>query len=137
MNDKNKMKPKPLIAVVDDDSSLRESTQLLLRSAGYRAEVFASAREFLGSPRIDETACLMLDVRMPAMDGLELQRFLNEAQRRIPIIFITAHATENAEQRARKAGAVDFLRKPVNEEKLLSAIQTALKGWKDDERRRK
>jgi len=136
MNDNNKMKLKPLIAVVDDDSSLRESTQLLLRSAGYRAEVFASAREFLDSPRIDETACLMLDVRMPGMDGLELQRFLNEAQRQIPIIFITAHATDDAEQRARKAGAVDFLRKPVNEEKLLSAIQTALKGWKDDERRR-
>ena len=136
MNDKNKMKPKPLIAVVDDDSSLRESTQLLLRSAGYRAEVFASAREFLDSNRIDETACLILDVRMPGMDGLELQRFLNEAQRQIPIIFITAHATDNAEQRARKAGAVDFLRKPVNDEKLLSAIQTGLKGWKDDERRR-
>jgi len=136
MNDKNKMKPKPLIAVVDDDNSLRQSTQLLLRSAGYRAEVFASAREFLDSPRIDETACLLLDVRMPGMDGLELQRFLNEAQRQIPIIFITAHATDNAEQRARKAGAVDFLRKPVNDEKLLSAIQTALKGWKDDERRR-
>ena len=136
MNDNNKMKLKPLIAVVDDDSSLRESTQLLLRSAGYRAEVFASAREFLDSNRIDETACLILDVRMPGMDGLELQRFLNEAQRQIPIIFITAHATDNAEQRARKAGAVDFLRKPVNEEKLLSAIQTALKGWKDDERRR-
>jgi len=136
MNDKNKMKPKPLITVVDDDSSLRESTQLLLRSAGYRAEVFASAREFLDSPRIDETACLLLDVRMPGMDGLELQRFLNEAQRQIPIIFITAHATENAEQRARKAGAVDFLRKPVNDERLLSAIQTALKGWKDDERKR-
>ena len=136
MNDNNNMKPKPLIAVVDDDSSLRESTQLLLRSAGYRAEVFASAREFLDSPRIDETACLMLDVRMPGMDGLELQRFLNEAQRQIPIIFITAHATDDAEQRARKAGAVDFLRKPVNEERLLSAIQTALKGWKDDERRR-
>jgi FixJ family two-component response regulator len=136
MNDNNKMKPNPLISVVDDDNSLRQSTQLLLRSAGYRAEVFASAREFLDSPRIDETACLMLDVRMPGMDGLELQRFLNEAQRQIPIIFITAHATDNAEQRARKAGAVDFLRKPVNEEKLLSAIQTALKGWKDDERRR-
>jgi len=136
MNDNNKMKPNPLIAVVDDDNSLRQSTQLLLRSAGYRAEVFASAREFLDSPRIDETACLLLDVRMPGMDGLELQRFLNEAQRQIPIIFITAHATDNAEQRARKAGAVDFLRKPVNDEKLLSAIQTALKGWKDDERRR-
>src|SRR5262245_43758983 len=128
MNDNKKTNLKPLIAVVDDDSSLRESTQLLLRSAGYRAEVFASAREFLDSPRIEETACLILDVRMPGMDGLELQRFLNEAQRQIPIIFITARANENEEQRARKAGAVDFLRKPVNDEKLLSAIETALNG---------
>ena len=135
VNDNKKANRKPLIAVVDDDSSSRDSTQLLLRSAGYPADVFASARDFLDSPRIDETACLILDVRMPGMDGLELQRFLNEAQRQIPIIFITAHATDNAEQRARKAGAVDFLRKPVNDEKLLSAIQTALKGWKDDERR--
>jgi len=128
MNDNKKTNPNPLIAIVDDDSSLRESTQLLLRSAGYRAEVFASAREFLDSSRLAETACLILDVRMPGMDGLELQRSLNSAQRQIPIIFITAHATENGEQRARKAGAVDFLRKPVNDEELLSAIQTALKG---------
>jgi len=128
MNDNKKTNPNPLIAIVDDDSSLRESTQLLLRSAGYRAEVFASAREFLDSSRLAETACLILDVRMPGMDGLELQRSLNEAQRQIPIIFITARATENEEQRARKAGAVDFLRKPVNDEQLLNAIQTALKG---------
>ena len=128
MNDNKKTNPNLLISIVDDDSSLRESTQFLLRSAGYRAEVFASAREFLDSSRLAETACLILDVRMPGMDGLELQRFLNEAQRQIPIIFITAHATENEEQRARKADAVDFLRKPVNDEKLLSAIQTALKG---------
>ena len=71
---------------------------------------------------------------MPGMDGLELQRCLNEAQRQVPIIFITAHATESEEQRARKAGAVDFLRKPVNDEKLLSAIQTALKASENDER---
>ena len=108
----------------------------LLRSAGYRAEVFASAREFLDSPQLDATACLILDVRMPGMDGFELQRFLNGAQRQIPIIFITAHATENEEESARKAGAVDFLRKPVNDEKLLNAIQTALKGRQNDEWRR-
>jgi FixJ family two-component response regulator len=125
-----------LIAIVDDDSSSRESAQLLLHSAGYRAEIFASAREFLDSVRRGETACLILDVRMPGMDGLELQRCLNEAQRRIPIIFITAQGTESEEQRARKAGAVDFLRKPVNDEKLLSAIQTALKGKGNDERTR-
>jgi len=128
MNDNKKTNPNLLISIVDDDSSLRESTQFLLRSAGYRAEVFASAREFLDSSRLAETACLILDVRMPGMDGLELQRFLNEAQRQIPIIFITALSTEYEEQRARKADAVDFLRNPVNDEKLLSAIQTALKG---------
>ena len=122
---------------MDDDRSLRESTQLLLRSAGYRAEVFASAREFLDSVRHSETACLILDVFMPGMDGLELQRRLNEAQRQIPIIFITAHATESEEQRAREAGAVDFLRKPVNDEKLLSAIHRALKGKENDERTRR
>lgn len=136
MNDSKQMNPKLVIAIVDDDSSVRESTQLLLRSAGYRAEVFASAREFLDSVGHSETACLILDVFMPGMGGLELQRLLNEAQRQIPIIFITAHATENEEQRARKAGAVDFLRKPVNDEELLSAIQTALKGKQNDERTR-
>ena len=136
MNASKQMNSKPLIAIVDDDSSVRESTQLLLRSAGYRAEVFASAREFLDSARHSETVCLILDVRMPGMDGLELQRRLNEAERQIPIIFITAQATESEEQRARKGGAVDFLRKPVNDEKLLSAIQTALKGKGNNERTR-
>jgi FixJ family two-component response regulator len=136
MNDCKQMNPKPLITIVDDDSSVRESTQLLLRLAGYRAEVFASAREFLDSVGHNETACLILDVFMPGMDGLELQRSLNEAQRQMSIIFITAHATENEEQRARKAGAVDFLRKPVNAEELLSALQTALKGKGNNERTR-
>ena len=136
MNDSKQLNRKPVIAIVDDDSSSRESTQLLLRSAGYRAEVFASALEFLDSARHSETACLILDVRMPGMDGLELQQRLNEAQRQIPIIFITAQGTESEEQRARKAGAVDFLQKPVNDEKLLSAIQTALKGKRNDERMR-
>ena len=127
MNEHQSMNAKPLIAVVDDDSSLRESTQLLLWTAGYRAEGFASAREFLVASQAEESACLILDVRMPEMDGLELQRLLNEARRQIPIIFITAGATENEERRARQAGAVDFLRKPVNADQLLSAIRTALK----------
>lgn len=130
VNDNKKANPKPLIAVVDDDNSSRDSTQLLLRSAGYSAMAFASAREFLDSPRLEETACLILDVRMPGMDGLELQRFLNEIQRQIPIVFITAFATESEEQRARRGGAVDFLRKPVSDEKLLRATQTALKERK-------
>jgi FixJ family two-component response regulator len=134
MNDSKQANAKGVIAIVDDDTSLRESTQFLLRSAGYCAETFASAREFLDSPRLGEAACLILDVYMPGMDGLELQRCLNEAQRHIPVIFITSHATESEEQRARKAGALDFLRKPVNDEKLLSAIQTALNGKGNDER---
>lgn len=136
MKDGKPTRERPIIAIVDDDSSSRESTQLLLRSAGCRAEAFASAREFLDSARHCETACLVLDVRMPGMNGLELQRCLNETQRRIPIIFITAQGSESEEQRARNAGAVDFLRKPVNDEKLLNAIQKALKGNGDDERTR-
>lgn len=134
MNDSKPKIPKAVIGIVDDDSSVRESTQLLLRSAGYRAEIFASAQEFLDSVRHSEAACLILDVFMPGMDGLELQRRLNEAQQQIPIIFITAHATENEEQRARKAGALDFLRKPVNDEELLGAIQMALRGYGNNER---
>jgi len=132
------MNRRPLIAIVDDDRSSRESTQFLLRSAGYRAEVFASARDFHDSVLQDETACLILDLRMPGMDGLELQRRLIEARQQIPIIFITAQGTENEEGRARMAGAVDFLRKPVNDRKLVSAIQSALaeggtmKGRNDD-----
>jgi FixJ family two-component response regulator len=137
MSDSKTMNATQVIAIVDDDRSFRESTQLLLRSAGCRAEVFASPREFLDSVRHRETGCLILDVRMPGMDGLELQRYLNEARRQIPIIFITAQATENEEQRARDAGAVDFLRKPMNDEKLLRAIQTALEGKQNDERMRR
>ena len=136
LNDRQEMRPKPLIAVVDDDRSFRESTQLLLRSASYRSEVFASAREFLDSACCSETACLILDVFMPGMDGLELQRHLNQTQRLIPIIFITAQGTDIEEQRARKAGAVDFLRKPVNDEKLFNALHRALEGKEHDERKR-
>jgi FixJ family two-component response regulator len=127
MNGDKKMIRKTLVSIVDDDASLRESTQLLIRSVGFKTEVFASSRDFLNSCHVEETACLILDVRMPGMDGLELQRCLIEAKRQIPIVFITAHANDNEEKRARKAGAVDFLRKPVNEEKLLDAIQAALK----------
>jgi FixJ family two-component response regulator len=136
VNDNEQMSAKPLIAIVDDDRSVRESLQFLLRSAGYIAESFASAREFLDAVRHNKTACVILDVRLPGMDGLELQRCLNAGQQKIPIIFITAQATESEEQRARKAGAVDFLRKPMNDKKLFGAIRTALKGWGNDERMR-
>ena len=116
----------PLISVVDDDVSVRRSTQRLLRSSGLRAEAFASADDFLQSGRVAETACLLLDVRMPGMDGLELQRRLGESERLVPIVFLSARASEEEERRALRAGAVHFLRKPVSKEALLHAIRAAL-----------
>ena len=117
----------PLIAIVDDDDSLRKSLDNLLRSVGLRTQGFASAEAFLSSQHVHDTACLILDVRMPGMSGLELQRQLGAANRRIPIIFVTAHADDDARAQALAAGAVDFLYKPFHEEALLNAIETALK----------
>lgn len=117
----------PLIAIVDDDDSLRKSLDNLLRSVGFRAQGFASAEAFLSSTQVHDTACLILDVRMPGMSGLELQRQLVATNWRIPIIFVTAHVDDDARARALEAGAVDFLYKPFREEELLNAIATALK----------
>ena len=107
---------------------MRRSTRRLLRCSGFRAEAFASAGDFLQSSLLAETHCLVLDVRMPGMDGLELQRRLSESSRRIPIIFLSARASDEEERRAWQAGASSFLRKPVNQEVLLNAIRTALEG---------
>ena len=115
-----------LIAIVDDDESIREAIQSLLRSVGFRAKTFASGEQFLQSDQIENTACLILDVRMPGMSGLELQRRLMATQCRIPIVFVTAHGEEEARSRALQEGAVDFLLKPFSEEALLNAIQAAL-----------
>lgn len=118
----------PLISVVDDDDSVRESLRGLIRSVGFAVEVFPSAEEFLKSDCLDNTDCLILDVRMPAMNGLELQRELVECGREIPVVFITAHGDGNARVQALKDGAVDFLLKPFREEALLGAINAALKS---------
>jgi FixJ family two-component response regulator len=117
----------PLIAIVDDDDALRNSLDNLLRSAGFRAHGFASAEAFLRSDQARETACLIVDVRMPGMNGLELQRQMVAANWQIPIIFITAHADDEARARALEAGAVAFLYKPWREDDLLHAIDVALK----------
>ena len=117
----------PLIAIVDDDDSLRKSLDNLLRSVGFRTQGFSSAEAFLSSSHIHDTTCLILDVRMPGMSGLDLQRQLGAAHWHIPIIFITAHADDDARTQALAAGAVDFLYKPFREEELLNAIDTALK----------
>ena len=116
----------PLIAVVDDDAAIREAVQSLLRSVGLRVEGFASALDFLQSGRLPDTACLIVDVRMPRMSGLELQQQLSTAQCPRPIIFITAHGDAETRARALRAGAVAFLDKPFREEDLLRAVEAAL-----------
>jgi FixJ family two-component response regulator len=117
---------RPLISVVDDDESVREALESLLRSAGFKVEVFASAEQFLRSDRAREVDCLIVDVRMSGMNGLELQRQLAADGSRVPIIFITAHGDELARAQALRAGAVAFLRKPFSEQALLDAVQAVL-----------
>jgi FixJ family two-component response regulator len=116
----------PVVAIVDDDVSVRESLQRLIRSVGLGARVFASAEAFLNSNLLDETTCLILDVVMPEMNGLELQRRLVESKIRIPIIFITAHAAPGTKEKALGAGAVGFLNKPFKDTELLAAVTAAV-----------
>jgi FixJ family two-component response regulator len=118
---------KTLICVVDDDLLVRESTTRLLRSYRFKVKALASAEEFLNSDCLAETACLILDVRIPRMSGLELQRQLAVSNSEVPIIFITAHKDADQRRQALEAGAVAFLYKPFYEEALLNAINTALK----------
>jgi FixJ family two-component response regulator len=115
-----------LISIVDDDDALRNSLDDLIRSIGFRTQGFPSAEAFLSSNQACDTACLILDVRMPGTNGLELQRKMVAANWRIPIIFITSHADDGARARALEAGAVAFLYKPFREEELLNAIDAAL-----------
>jgi FixJ family two-component response regulator len=117
----------PLISIVDDDEALRRSLDNLIRSAGLRARGFASAEAFLESNQLSETDCLILDLRIPGMSGLELQRQLALTNSDLPIIFITAQGDQDQRTRALEAGAVAFLYKPFYDEQLLQAINTALK----------
>lgn len=115
-----------MVFVIDDDESIREALKSLIRSVGLNVETFASAQEFLQSSRPDVPACLILDVRMPGLSGLDLQRELAEANIYLPIIFITGHGDIPMSVRAMKAGAVEFLTKPFRDQDLLDAIQQAL-----------
>jgi FixJ family two-component response regulator len=115
-----------MVFVIDDDESIRESLKSLIRSVGLHIETFAAAHEFLESERPNVPACLILDVRMPGLSGLDLQRDLAEANIHIPIIFITGHGDIPMSVRAMKAGAVEFLTKPFRDQDLLDAIQQAL-----------
>jgi FixJ family two-component response regulator len=123
-----------LLSLVDDDASVRKATAKLIRSFGFMVEVFASGEEFLcfGSLRI--TSCLVLDVQMPDMNGLQLQSHLSAEGYRIPIIFITAYPDEEIRAQALEAGAVAFLAKPFREEALLKGIRSALKPTEEDTR---
>jgi FixJ family two-component response regulator len=115
-----------IVFIVDDDASMRESLRNLIRSVGLRVELLASAQEFLGTNRPDVPSCLVLDVRLPGLSGLDLQRRTTEAGIQIPIIFITGHGDIPMTVRAMKAGAVEFLTKPFRDQDLLDAIQQAL-----------
>ncbi len=117
-----------LVAIVDDDDSIRSALQGLLQSAELPAQSFASAEEFLRSGQHHQIACLIADIRMPGMSGLELQARLNAERCRIPIIFITAHGDERMRMQALRAGAVEFMAKPFNDEALLDSVRAALES---------
>jgi FixJ family two-component response regulator len=116
----------PTVFIVDDDRSMRQAVQDLVESVGLRAESFATSQEFLSRQLTSDPSCLVLDVRLPQMSGLDFQRQLNEIGMQIPIIFITAHGDVPMSVRALKSGAVEFLTKPFRDQDLLDAIQQAL-----------
>jgi len=115
-----------MIAIVDDDVAVREATKELIGALGYRAAAFASAEEFLASDQLDVTACLITDVQMPGLSGVDLQRKLVAEGRNMPIIFITAFADERTRKQVLGAGAVGFLSKPCREELLIGCLSKAL-----------
>lgn len=116
----------PMISIIDDDRFVREATDCLVRSLGYRAEMFASAEDFLQSERVNDTSCVITDVQMPGLSGIDLQRLLIARGNHTPIIFISAFYDERVRERALDAGAIGFLNKPFDEEHLIEYLQTAL-----------
>ena len=126
----------PIVFAIDDDASMREALARLFRSVGIRAQIFASAQDFLTSNRPDAPACLVLDVRLPEMSGLDLQRELTAAGCAIPITFITGHGDIPMSVEAMKAGAVEFLTKPFRDQALLDAIHVAIQRDRANRKRR-
>lgn len=119
-------KPEAVIAIVDDDPSAREGLQTLIRSAGWRVEAFVSAQEFLSRPGAEAPSCLILDLQLPGLSGLDLQKRMAEVGLEIPIVFLTGHGDIPASVQAMKAGAVEFLTKPFDEQQLFQAIREAV-----------
>src|ERR1700739_3521264 len=125
MENKGNMK---LVAIVDDDDLMRSALQGMLKSVGLPSQAFPSAEEFLKSGQQRQAACLIADIRMPGMSGLELQSHLNAERCKIPIIFITAHGDEKMRMQALRAGAVEFMAKPFDDEALLESVRAALES---------
>jgi len=119
-------KAKPLISIIDDDESMREAIKGLMRSLGYRVEAVASAQEFLSSRHVRRTSCLIADMQMPGMTGLELYQRLSTSGKPIPTILITAYPDDGVRERALSAGVVGYLSKPFEEDDLLACIRSAL-----------
>ena len=117
-----------IVMIVDDDDSIRRAVRRLMKSFGLAVETFTSAEEFLGSERLEKTSCLILDVHMPGMDGLQLQQRLVASNHAIPIIFITAFTDDRARVQALEAGAIGYLAKPFADDELLDCIHAALKA---------
>ena len=115
-----------IVGIVDDEESVRMAIRSLLRSLGFKVETFGSAEDLLGSARLDDIACLIVDLRLPGMTGVDLQRQLLAAKRELPMVFISAHDDPVAQQQARTAGALAFLRKPFSEKALIDAIRSGL-----------
>ena len=126
------MSQESMIAIVDDDEAVRDATKTLMRSLGYNVYTFGSADEFLKSEQVHDTSCLITDLHMPGLSGIDLQERLIARGHRIPIIFITGYSDENVRIRAMKAGAVAFLTKPVNHNHLLDHLEMALKANRAD-----
>ena len=126
LNTRNSVEPQ-LIGIVDDDKAVRDAVGNLLESSGFGVKAFASVEEFLQSCHLYKMVCLILDVRLPGLGGLDIQSRLPEEERSIPTVFITAHADEDVRQQALRAGAVAFLYKPFSAEALLHAVRSSLK----------
>ena len=127
----------PVVFVIDDDVSIREALRNLLRSVGLKVESYGTAQEFLSSKRPDAPGCLVLDVRLPGVSGLDLQRHLVEAKIQMPTIFITAHGDIQMSVRAMKAGALEFLTKPFRDQDLLDAVQKAIEHSRGERQHRR
>ena len=127
--------PVAIVAIVDDDLSFREGVSSLIRAAGWKVETFASAEEFLARPRAEAPSCLLLDLQLPDLSGLDLQKRMAEGNLDIPIVFLTGHGDIPASVQAMKAGAVEFLTKPFDKEQLFSAIAEAMARDRANRRR--